>query len=95
MRPLTDAERAGLTRIVDTVERLDTVTEGYSTKCDARLTGFTMHVKFAKKVASISDALAYQQLVEQSPGLLLTCAKRILEADPAAVSSPRGPGSEA
>lgn len=77
---LTEAEVDGLRRIVASIERLDDETGGWSSKFDARKTGFSMHVRWQQPV-DVMATMEFVNLMEQAPGLLLTAAKKLLAAN--------------
>lgn len=55
-------------------ERIDS----YTTKTDARQTGFSMHIKFAKTV-DVGTSLLWSQIMSESPRKLLDLAQRVEE----------------
>jgi hypothetical protein len=60
--------------------RLTKVIEGWSTKTDARQTGFSHYIKFTKKV-DIMVSLKFANLMDNSLPWALALARKLLKAD--------------
>lgn len=75
--PFSEAEVAALRDILAQLNSQEEMIGNWSTKCDARQTGFSLHAKFEKKV-DIMDTLAVVAVMEQAPIRLYQIVDRVL-----------------
>lgn len=73
----SEAEVAGLRAILAQLDGQDDLIGGWSTKVDARQTGFSLHVKFDKKVDAM-ESIRASAIFAQSPGRLYQIVDRVL-----------------
>lgn len=75
--PFSDSEVAVLRDIIATLEHQDSLIGGWSTKIDARQTGFSLHIKFDKKVG-VQDAIAIANVFDNGTLKLYQIIHRVL-----------------
>lgn len=73
---LTDEELAGLDEIITHIEKLGDITGGWTSKFQARRTGLSLYLTFEQKV-DVMDSIAFANMLQQAPGLLLAAAKKL------------------
>lgn len=72
-----DLDRAMLQKNLDTLERLGEAVGEWTSKSDARQTGVSMHLRFAKKV-DVYTSLEFVQVMERCPAMLADACRRLL-----------------
>lgn len=70
-------EQAALREIVAQLDGLDSATGGWTTKLEARQTGFSLHIRFDKKVG-IEQSLAAAAVFENGPEKLCQIVSRVV-----------------
>ena len=75
--PWGPMERAALREIVAQLDSLDETTGGWTAKLDARQTGFSLHIRFDKKV-DIMKSLEAAAVFEHGPEKLCQIVNRIV-----------------
>lgn len=77
-KPWSPEEIAVMRGMVEHLLVLDDITGGWTTKIDARQTGFSLHVKFDRK-SSVKFTAQTAQVFEQAPIKLCQIASRVLD----------------
>lgn len=77
---LSEQERAQIEANVTTLDEIDKAVEGWSTKTNARQTGFSHYIKFTKKV-DVMTTLKFANLMDNSLPWALALARKLLKAD--------------
>ena len=67
-----------LQSIIDKVVEIDRVTGGFESKVEVRETGFSLHVRYARKQVGVATALEDVQVFQQAPGLLVDACRKLL-----------------
>lgn len=83
----SEAEVATLREIVAQLDAQDERCGGWSSKIDARQTGFSLHIKFDKKV-DIMQAITVANIFEQSSTRLYQIVDRVLGQIEAGAEAP-------
>jgi hypothetical protein len=85
--PFSPAEQKVLREMLDSLLGLDDIHGGWTSKIDARQTGFSLHVKFDKKV-DVGTSISVANAFEQSTTKLCQVVARVLgQLDAASVDA--------
>jgi hypothetical protein len=91
--PFSELEQETLRTILQQLEGLDDLIGGWTSKVDARQTGFSLHVKFDKKV-SVQDTLTVAAVFENASMKLVQVVGRVVGQLDAAHPAPAVPVAE-
>lgn len=79
--PLPESVRASVESMLAFLKAYDEEGGGFTTKFEARLTGFSLHAKFDRKVVDWQTTAKLVGILGESPWLLIELCERILAAE--------------
>lgn len=85
-RPWSDGEWDSIRQIVQQLDGVDEITGGFSTKVDARQTGFTIHVRFENRT-DVMSTITVAEVFEGAGPKLAQILHRLLAQHDAANES--------